>query len=73
MRRYAAGRIPRWVEWTREDARVRLDVRDVDPLPGGVLRRLPPAPSDWRVVSVNDPEGRKILGRLLGSREETKP
>lgn len=73
LRRYAAGRVPRWIEWSREDARVRLDVRDLDPLPGGALRLLPPPPADWRVVSVNDPDGREILGRLIGSREEKTP
>jgi hypothetical protein len=69
-RRYAAGRYPRWVEWRRRGAEVRLDLRDVDPLPEGTLRALPPPRGDWRVVSLDDPEGRRLLGRLLGSYEE---
>jgi hypothetical protein len=69
-RRYAAGRYPRWVEWTRQDARVRLDLRDVDPLPGGALRALPPPHDAWRILSLEEPEGRKLLDRLLGSRME---
>jgi hypothetical protein len=66
LRSYAAGRYPRWIEWTRERARVRLDVRDVDRLPGGRLRLLPPPPAEWRVVGLDDPEGRSLLARLLG-------
>jgi len=69
-RGYAAGRYPRWVEWTRRNARVRLDLRDVDPLPEGPLRRLPPPREAWRVLALDDPEGRRLLGRLLGSEEE---
>ena len=70
FRRYAAGRYPRWIEWTRPNARVRLDVRDIDPLPQEALRRLPPPRDEWRVVSLDDPEGRDLIRRLVGSREE---
>jgi hypothetical protein len=66
LRGYAAGRYPRWIEWTRGRARVRLDVREIAPLPDGRLRLLPPAPSDWRVVTLDDPEGRSLVKRLLG-------
>jgi hypothetical protein len=69
LRRYAAGRYPRWVEWSREDARVRLDVREIAPLPDGKLRLLPPASRDWRIVKLDDPEGRDMLGRLIGRRD----
>ncbi len=67
LRRYAAGRYPRWIEWSRDDARVRLDVREIGELPDGKLRLLPPASFDWRVVSLNDPEGQELLGRLIGT------
>lgn len=67
LRRFAAGRYPRWIEWSRDDARVRLDVRDIGALPEGRLRLLPPAPSEWRVVSLDDPEGVALLGRLIGT------
>ena len=67
LRRFAAGRYPRWIEWSRDDARVRLDVREIGDLPGGRLRLLPPASFDWRVVSLNDPEGVELLGRLIGA------
>jgi hypothetical protein len=73
LRGYAAGRFPRWVEWERGDAHVRLDLRDVDPLPGGTLRLLPPPPQEWRVVSLDDPEGRELLGRLLGASRKESP
>lgn len=68
LRRFAAGRYPRWIEWSREDARVRLDVREVAPLPDGRLRLLPPASRDWRIVGLEDPEGEAMLGRLVGGR-----
>ncbi len=73
LRRYAAGRYPRWIEWSRDDARVRLDVRDIGTLPEGKLRLLPPAPSEWRVVSLDDPEGRELLGRLIGAPAKEEP
>lgn len=66
LRTYAAGRYPRWIEWARDDARVRLDLREVAPLPGGRLRLLPPASPEWRIVGLDDPEGRDVLGRLVG-------
>ncbi len=66
LRTFAAGRYPRWIEWTRDDARVRLDLREVAPLPGGTLRLLPPASREWRIVGLDDPEGRELLGRLVG-------
>ncbi|HET9951160.1 MAG TPA: hypothetical protein VFS09_05125 [Candidatus Eisenbacteria bacterium] len=66
LRGYAAGRYPRWIEWSRGRARVRLDVREVAPLPEGRLRLLPPAPPEWRVVALDDPEGRSLVKRLMG-------
>ncbi|HEU4725066.1 MAG TPA: hypothetical protein VFU59_07185 [Candidatus Eisenbacteria bacterium] len=66
LRGFAAGRYPRWVEWSREDARVRLDVREVAPLPDARLRLLPAASRDWRIVALDDPEGASMLGRLIG-------
>ncbi len=65
-RGYAAGAFPRWVEWSRLDARVRLDLRSVDRLPGGTLRLLPGAPTECRIVALADPEGREFLERVLG-------
>ena len=71
LRGYAAGRYPRWIEWNRGKARVRLDVREVGPLPDGRLRLLPPAPAEWRIVALDDPEGRSLVKRLIGDETDS--
>jgi hypothetical protein len=69
-RGFAAGAYPRWIEWSRHDARVRLDLRDVDRLPAEGLRLLPGPPAECRVVSLTDPEGQDFIQRILGSAGE---
>jgi len=69
-KRYASGSAPRWVEWTRGDTRIRLDIEDLGKAKPSQLRHPPPAKADWKKLALDDPEGRDVLRRLLGIGEE---
>ena len=66
MRRFDAGRAPKWIEWSHGDTRVRLDVEEVGRLKSGALRRVPPAHDDWTILGLQDPRGRDLLSRFFG-------
>jgi hypothetical protein len=67
MRRFEYGRAPRWIEWSRPSARMRLEVEEqsrAKPL----SRWIPPrAGDDWTILTLEDPLARDILDRVLGS------
>lgn len=69
VRRYEYGRIPRWIEWSRPSARMRLEIEEqsrAKPL----SRWIPPrAGDDWTILTLEDPLARDILERILGSEE----
>ena len=69
VRRYEHGRVPRWIEWSRPSARMRLEIEEqsrAKPL----SRWIPPrAGDDWTILTLEDPLARDILERILGSEE----
>jgi hypothetical protein len=69
-RRYSSGVAPRWIEWTRGDTRLRLDIEDLARAKPSQLRHPPPAKADWKMLALDDPEGRDVLRQLLGIGEE---
>jgi len=63
-RRYAAGRLPRWVEWTWSGSRARLSIdRHMAAGPGLKLSFHPD--SEDSVYTLEDPRGREILRSLF--------
>jgi len=66
IRRFDAGRAPRWIEWSHADTRIRLDVEEIGELKPGPLRRVPPAKDGWTILGLGDPQGRDLLKRFLG-------
>jgi len=66
VRRFESGKVPRWVEWTRGETRIRLDIEDHAPAKPSQFRRLPPARDDWTILALDDPRGRDLLRRLFG-------
>lgn len=72
-RRYPDGRIPRWIEWTRGDTRLRLEIEDHARARPSQLRHPPPAKEEWTILALDDPKGRDLLRRLLGIGEGSQP
>jgi len=70
-RRFEAGRIPRWIEWSYSGTVVRLEIEDWAPVDGSKIRYAPRAQAGWRVVALDDPKGRSLVRWLLGLPEET--
>ena len=66
IRRFDTGRVPRWIEWSHADTRVRLDIEEIGRLNSGPLRRVPPAKDGWTILGLDDPRGRDLLRRFLG-------
>lgn len=65
-RRYAAGRLPRWVEWSWGASRARLTIERHVPWRGaGPRTDLRPEPGD-SVLTLDEPRGRAVLRDLLG-------
>jgi hypothetical protein len=69
VRRYEYGRIPRWIEWSRPSARMRLEIEEQSR--GKPMSRwIPPrAGDDWTILTFEDPIARDILERVLGSED----
>ena len=69
MRRYEYGRAPRWIEWSRPSARMRLEIEEQSR--GKPLSRwIPPrAGDDWTILTLEDPLAKDILERILGSED----
>jgi hypothetical protein len=72
-KKYSDGSHPRWIEWTRGDTRIRLDLEDHARAKPSQLRHPPPAKPEWTIVALDDPKGRRLLRRLLGVGEEVEP
>jgi hypothetical protein len=65
-RRYPAGRIPSWIEWSFSGSVVTLKVEDHAPADPAKIRYAPPAESGWTIFSLDDPGGRSLVRWLLG-------
>ena len=69
VRRYEFGRVPRWIEWSRPSAHMRLEVEEQSRAKP-MARWIPPrAGDDWTILTLEDPLARDILERVLGSEE----
>ncbi len=69
LRRYAAGKLPRWIEWTHGDAMIHLDLEEYANTKSRTLRHSPPADEDWTILALDEPRGRQLIRSLLGSGE----
>ncbi len=65
-RRYDAGRIPSWIEWSFSGSVVRLKVEDHAPADPAKIRYAPPAEAGWTILSLDAPGGRSLVRWLLG-------
>ena len=70
---YRGGTLPRFVEWERGPAVVRLDVDEYARPAPSRLRHVPPADPDWTLLSLDDPRSRALLRRFLGIGDEAEP
>ena len=66
VRRFSSGPVPRWIEWSRGDTRIRLDIEDHAPAKPSQFRHMPPPREDWTILALDDPRGRDLLRRLFG-------
>ena len=64
--RFQSGRVPRWIEWSRGETQIRLEIEDHAPVKPSQFRHSPPARSDWKILALDDPRGRDLLRRLFG-------
>jgi hypothetical protein len=65
-RTYAAGILPRWVEWSWGRNRARLEVETHSSVePSRVRLAVRPEPGDT-LLALEDPRGRRLLKRLFG-------
>ncbi len=72
-RTFAAGILPRWIEWSWGRSRARLDVEThtaVDPARVRLAFRAEPGDT---LLALDDPRGRALLRRLFGLVEEKRP
>jgi len=68
-RRYEAGRIPSWIEWSFSGSVVTLKIEDHAPADPAKIRYAPPAEPGWTILSLDDPAGRSLVRWLLGLSE----
>jgi len=67
--RYEFGRAPRWIEWSRPSAKMRLEIEEQSRAKP-MSRWIPPRAGDgWTILTLEDPLARDILERILGSEE----
>ena len=70
-RRFQAGRIPRWIEWSFSGSVVRLEVEDHAPADASRIRYAPRTEAGWMILALDRPGGRSLVRWLLGLSEET--
>jgi len=68
-RRYTAGRIPSWIEWSFSGSVVTLQVEDWAPADPRKIRYGTPVESGWTMLSLDEPNGRSLVRWLLGLSE----
>lgn len=69
-RRFQAGRVPSWIEWSFSGSVVRLSLEDLSPIDGGRIRYPAPADPEWTMLTLDEPRGRALVRWLLGIPEE---
>ena len=69
-RRFAAGSIPRWIEWSFSGTVIRLELEELAPVDPTKLRCAPPPPADWTTLRLDEPRGRSLVRWLVGLSEE---
>jgi len=69
-RRFRAGWVPRWIEWSFSGTVIRLAIEDVAPVDPAKVRYAPAPSADWTTVGLDEPRGRSLVRRLLGLPEE---
>ncbi|HEY3155600.1 MAG TPA: hypothetical protein VGK76_03090 [Candidatus Eisenbacteria bacterium] len=70
-RRFQAGRIPSWIEWSFSGSVVRLEIEDHAPADASKIRFAPRVEADWVILALDQPGGRSLVRWLLGLSEET--
>lgn len=68
-RRFQAGRIPGWIEWSFSGSVVTLKIEDHAPADPAKVRYAPPAEAGWTILSLDSPGGRSLIRWLLGLSE----
>jgi hypothetical protein len=66
---YAAGRIPRWIEWSFSGSVVTLRVEDHAPADPGKIRYGTSIEPGWTILSLDEPAGENLVRWLLGLSE----
>ena len=69
-RNYTAGRIPGWIEWSFSGSVVLLTIEDLAPVDASKIRYRPAIEPEWRMLALDDPDGRALVRWLLGMSEE---
>ena len=70
-RRFQAGRIPSWIEWSFSGSVVRLEIEDHAPADASKIRFAPRAEAGWMILALDQPGGRSLVRWLLGLSEGT--
>ena len=70
-RRFQAGRIPSWIEWSFSGSVVRLEIEDHAPADASKIRFAPRVEAEWVILALDQPGGRSLVRWLLGLSEET--
>ena len=70
-RRFQAGRIPSWIEWSFSGSVVRLEIEDHAPADASKIRFAPRIEAEWMILALDQPGGRSLVRWLLGLSEET--
>jgi len=68
-RRYEAGRIPSWIEWTFSGSVVTLKVEDHAATDPAKVRYGTQVDPGWTIFSLDEPGGRSLVRWLLGLSE----
>ena len=68
-RRYEAGRIPSWIEWSFSGSVLTLHLEDLSPADPEKIRYGTPIEPDWTIVSLDEPAGQRLVRWLLGLSE----
>jgi len=64
-----AGRIPGWIEWSFSGSVVLLTIEDIAPVDASKIRYRPAIDPEWKMLALEDPEGRALVRWLLGITE----
>jgi len=68
-RNYTAGRIPGWIEWSFSGSVVVLTIEDFAPVDASKIRYRPAIEPEWRMLALDEADGRALVRWLLGIEE----